>query len=107
MAPSKVYSIPTLKRLPVYLRELRSMRARGERHVASPTIAAALHLDTMTVRKDLELTGVAGLTGVGYSVDKLIDGIETFLGWKNTSEVFLVGTGGFGSVLPAYTGFAS
>ena len=89
MPVPKVYTIPALKRLPAYLRELRVLHGKGERSVASPGLAEALHLDAMTVRKDLEMIGVAGLTGVGYPIEKLIDGIETFLGWKNTSDVFL------------------
>ena len=80
MPVPKVYTIPALKRLPAYLRELRVLHGKGERSVASPGLAEALHLDAMTVRKDLEMIGVAGLTGVGYPIEKLIDGIETFLG---------------------------
>ena len=103
----KVYTIPALKRLPAYLRELRVLHGKGERSVASPGLAEALHLDAMTVRKDLEMIGVAGLTGVGYPIEKLIDGIETFLGWKNTSDVFLAGTGGIGSALLGFRGFSA
>ncbi len=107
MPVSKVYTIPALKRLPAYLRELRVLHGKGERSVASPGLAEALHLDSMTVRKDLEMIGVAGLTGVGYPIEKLIDGIETFLGWKNTSDVFLAGTGEIGSALLGFRGFSA
>ena len=107
MPVQKVYTIPALKRLPAYLRQLRYLNAQGEEYVASPMLAQALHLDSMTVRKDLELIGVSGLTGVGYPVQKLIDGIETFLGWKNSSEAFLVGTGGIGDALLGFQGFSA
>ena len=40
-------------------------------------------------------------------VRELIDGIETFLGWKNTSEAFLIGASGFGAGLLEYEGFAA
>lgn len=107
MPASKVYTIPALKRLPAYLHHLRTLHAAGEDYAASPALARALRLDSMTVRKDLEIIGVGGLTGVGYPVEKLIDGIETFLGWKNCSEVFLVGTGGFGKALLGFRGFSA
>ncbi len=107
MPASKVYTIPALKRLPVYLHHLRALHAAGEDYVASPALARALRLDSVTVRKDLEIIGVAGLTGVGYPVEKLIDGIETFLGWKNSSEAFLAGTSGIGNALLGFQGFSA
>ena len=107
MPAPKVYTIPALKRLPAYLHHLRALHASGEEYAASPALARALRLDSMTVRKDLELIGVAGLTGVGYPVEKLIDGIETFLGWKNSSEAFLAGTSEFGKALLGFRGFSA
>lgn len=53
------------------------------------------------------MLGVVGSPGVGFRVEELIDGIETFLGWKNSSEAFLVGTGDFGRALLGYSGFAA
>jgi redox-sensing transcriptional repressor len=38
-------------------------------------------------------------------VAELIDAIEQFLGWKNTSDAFLVGAGSLGSALLGYEGF--
>ncbi len=107
MPGKKTYSIPALKRLPAYLRELRRLRGEGVARVSSPILARALRIDTISARKDLEMVGVTGSPGVGYSVEQLIDGIETFLGWKNASEAFLVGTGDFGRALLGYPGFAA
>ena len=107
MKKSNVYSIPALKRLPAYLRELKRLRAEGQLRVASPALARALHIDTIIARKDMEMLGVVGSPGVGFRVEELIDGIETFLGWKNSSEAFLVGTGDFGRALLGYSGFAA
>lgn len=107
MANKKTYSIPSLKRLPAYLRELRRLRDAGRERVSSPVLAKALRIDTISARKDLEMVGVVGSPGVGYRVRELIDGIETFLGWKNASEAFLVGTGGFGAALLGYSGFSA
>ena len=44
MPASKVYTIPALKRLPVYLHHLRALHAAGEDYVASPALARALRL---------------------------------------------------------------
>ncbi len=102
---TKFYSIPFLKRLPTYLRELRSLRAKGEIFVSSPVFAEIMRIDAISVRKDMENVGGIGAPGVGYRVEELIDRIETFLGWKNTSEVFLVGTTELGRALLGYPGF--
>ncbi|MDD3885802.1 MAG: redox-sensing transcriptional repressor Rex [Victivallaceae bacterium] len=107
MAELKSYSIPTLKRLPGYLRELRRLRRDGVERVASPALGRALQIDSISARKDLEAIGAAGSPGVGYRVEELIERIEGFLGWKNVSEAFIIGVGELGSALLGYSGLAS
>ena len=105
MAKPQVFSIPALKRLPAYLRELKKLQAAGRLHATSPVLARALRIDAISVRKDLEMIGAAGSPGVGYQVEPLIDALESFLGWKNASEAFLVGTGHLGAArLPRLRG---
>ena len=106
MAKPQVFSIPALKRLPAYLRELKKLQAAGRLHATSPVLARALRIDAISVRKALEMIGAAGSPGVGYQVEPLIDALESFLGWKNASEAFLVGTGHLGTALLGYRGFA-
>lgn len=106
MAKSQVFSIPALKRMPAYLRELKKLAAAGKLHATSPVLAQALRVDAISVRKDLEMVGANGMPGVGYKIDILIDAIEGFLGWKNASEAFLVGAGHLGTALLGYRGFA-
>lgn len=101
----QIYSIPTLKRLPSYLRELSRLQQERIKQVSSPQLAKLLHVDSITVRKDLEIIKVPGRTGVGYPVGQLLDGIQEFLGWKNTSEVFLVGLNELGRALLGYSPF--
>ncbi len=105
MPKNTIYSIPALKRLPAYLGELRKLSRQGAERVSCPTLAAALHLDAIGVRKDLEMAGATGSPGVGFRISELIDRLETFLGWKNTTEAFLVGAGELGSALLGYRGF--
>ena len=106
MPKTQVFSIPALKRMPAYLRELKKMESAGKLHATSPVLAQALRVDAISVRKDLEMVGASGMPGVGYKVRALIDAIENFLGWKNASEAFLVGAGHLGTALLGYRGFA-
>ena len=48
---------------------------------------------------------VVGLGKTGYSVAELIQAIETFLGWNNINEAFLVGVGNLGTALLGHERF--
>ena len=56
----RIYSIPALKRLPAYLKELKRAKAAKETRIASAQLAKRLNIDSITVRKDLEMIGAAG-----------------------------------------------
>lgn len=101
----KGFPIPSVRRLPLYLRLLRELRAEGCEAVSCTQIAERLDQGTVQVRKDLAITGIVGRPKVGYQVPELVDAIETFLGWKNTRDAFLVGAGSLGSALLGYEGF--
>jgi redox-sensing transcriptional repressor len=94
-----VVPAPTLRRLPRYLQTLQVLRQRGRQVVSANHIADDLNLDPTQVRKDLAYTGLAGRPKVGYEVEDLIVAIETFLGWRNTQDAFLVGAGALGTAL--------
>jgi len=97
--------LPTVRRLPTYLRLLRQMEKDGREFVSSTAIADELHLESIQVRKDLAVTGIEGKCRVGYPVSELIRAIEGFLGWDNTTDAFLVGAGSLGAALIGYEGF--
>lgn len=59
------------------------------------------------VRKDLQYTGIVGKPKTGYSVPELIQAIETFLGWNNVNEAFLVGAGNLGTALLGHERFSN
>jgi redox-sensing transcriptional repressor len=101
----KSVPLPSIRRLPTYLRLLYSLKIRGREVVSCTHIAEDLGLVSVQVRKDLAMTGIVGRPKVGYGVAELIDAIEQFLGWKNTSDAFLVGAGSLGSALLGYEGF--
>ncbi len=96
---------PTLRRLPIYYQLLKSRLNAGSSEISCTTIADALHLTAIQVRKDLEITEASGKPKVGYNIKELIAAIENFLGWNSKSEAFLVGAGNLGSALIGYQGF--
>lgn len=103
--PTKSVPEPTLRRLPLYHRFLKELAERGRASVSCTDIGLDLALDPTQVRKDLEATGISGRPRIGYLVGDVIDGLEAFLGWKNVTEAFLVGTGSMGSALLGYRKF--
>ncbi len=58
-----------------------------------------MQIQSILVRKDLELTRISGTPCVGYSVAALIKGIEEFLGWNENLKALLVGAGQIGSFI--------
>lgn len=101
----KTAGVPTLKRLPLYLRLLRRMQASGEQYASGAYVAKELGLDPIVVRKDLAMTGAVGRPRLGFQMDEIITAIEDFLGWSNTSDAVLVGVGNLGTALLGYQGF--
>ncbi len=103
---AKVGKLPTIRRLPGYLHLLRLLSEQGQQFVSCTYLAEQLKLDSVQVRKDLSSTGLVGKPRVGFSVPGLIDSIEEYLGWNNSSEAILVGVGNLGTALLGYSGFA-
>lgn len=101
----KAMPVPSIRRLPLYLRLLKQLRARGREVVSCTHISQELGLVNTQVRKDLAMTGIVGRPKVGYDVTALINAIERFLGWNNTSDACLVGAGSLGTALLGYVGF--
>jgi redox-sensing transcriptional repressor len=96
----------TIKRLPVYLRNLLEMKKKGEKIVSSKKITETLNILPEQFRKDLSYFGTFGKRGVGYEVDKLIKILEKIIGIDREIKVILVGVGRLGSALLKYKGFS-
>jgi redox-sensing transcriptional repressor len=90
---------PSLRRLPQYHHYLKDLEAKGISRVSCSIIGLDLGLVPVQVRKDLQYTGIIGKPKTGYWVSELILDIETFLGWNNINEAFLVGAGNLGTAL--------
>ena len=97
--------IPTVKRLPSYLRLLRQAKEEGERFISATKLASELSLKPIQVRKDIASTGIEGRPRVGFELDELISRITHVLGWDNAAEALIVGAGNLGSALASYGGF--
>jgi len=99
---TKVDKLPTIRRLPTYLRILRDLSCKGKEFVSSNQLAEVMNIDSILVRKDLVLTGIVGTPRIGYHISDLIRSIENFLGWSDPLNAFLIGAGHLGTAILGY-----
>ena len=100
----KEISKSVLKRLPIYLSYLKS-QADGSANISATALATALNLGEVQVRKDLAMVSDGGRPKIGYLRERLIDDLEQFLGYDNTTDAVLIGAGKLGQALLGYGGF--
>lgn len=101
----KKISKAVLKRLPGYLAYLKSLPDSVPAHISATSLANALGMGEVQVRKDLATVSDGGRPKIGYLRSSLIDDIEQFLGYDNTTDAILIGAGKLGQALMAYSGF--
>ncbi len=101
----KDISKAVLKRLPVYLAYLQSLPEDASPYMSATTMANALGMGEVLVRKDLALVSSGGRPKIGYLRESLIEDISQFLGYNNTTDAILVGAGKLGQALLGYGGF--
>jgi redox-sensing transcriptional repressor len=101
----KEVSKAVLKRLPGYVAYLRSIPEGGSIYISATALANALGMGEVQVRKDLALVSDGGRPKVGYHRESLIEDIEQFLGYDNTTDAVLIGAGKLGQALLGYVGF--
>ena len=102
----KKYSKNQLQRYPIYLKYLRQLKEQGLTSVSSPLIAKELGYSEEQIRKDLQLvSSEAGRPKKGRSIDKLIETLETFLGYSSQANALLIGVGHLGNALMNYPFF--
>ena len=94
-----------LKRLPGYLDYLKSLPEDAPAHISATTLANALGMGQVLVRMDLAMVSDGGRPKIGYLREALIEDIEQFLGYDNTTDAVLIGAGKLGQALMAYKGF--
>ena len=103
----KEISKAVLKRLPGYLTYLRSMPDGTSPYISATSLANALNMGEVQVRKDLAMVSKGGRPKIGYLRESLIEDISQFLGYDNTTDAILVGAGKLGQALLGYSGFAA
>jgi len=106
MVQRKEISKSVLKRLPGYLAYLKNMPEDAPAHISATALASALGMGEVQVRKDLALVSDGGRPKIGYLRSALVEDIEQFLGYDNTTDAILVGAGKLGCALLGYEGFA-
>ena len=101
----KKISKAVLKRLPGYLAYLKNMPEGSSPNISATALANALDMGEVQVRKDLAMVSDGGRPKIGYQREALIDDIEQFLGYDNTTDAVLIGAGKLGQALMGYKGF--
>ena len=101
----KEISKSVLKRLPGYLAYLKSIPDGEAVHISATALANALGMGEVQVRKDLAKVSDGGRPKIGYLRESLIEDIEQFLGYDNTTDAVLIGAGKLGQALLDYVGF--
>ncbi len=105
MVEKKEISKSVLKRLPGYLSYLKSITDDSTPYISATSLANALGMGEVQVRKDLAMVSDGGRPKIGYLRESLIDDISQFLGYDNTTDAILVGAGKLGQALLGYSGF--
>lgn len=103
----KELSKAVLKRLPSYLSYLKSLPEDSTPYISATSIANALNMGEVQVRKDLAVVSKAGKPKVGYPRADLVENISRYLCYDNTTDAILVGAGKLGQALLGYSGFAA
>ena len=101
----KEISKSVLKRLPGYLAYLKTLSDDASPYISATALANALGMGEVQVRKDLAIVSDGGRPKIGYRRLSLIDDIEQFLGYDNTTDAVLIGAGKLGQALCGYSGF--
>ena len=101
----KEISKSVLKRLPGYVAYLRTLSDSASPYISATALANALGMGEVQVRKDLAMVSDGGRPKIGYLRESLIEDIEQFLGYDNTTDAVLIGAGKLGQALLGYNGF--
>ena len=97
----------TLGRLPTYLEYLKTLPPHFGETISATTIAKALNLGEVQVRKDLSAASGIGKPRIGYNTVELIRDLEDTLRINNHIHAVIVGAGKLGRALLDYRGFES
>jgi redox-sensing transcriptional repressor len=102
-------SVPDIivARIPIYLRTLTELGARGQRTTSSKELSELVNVSAAQIRKDLSQFGEFGKQGTGYNVPYLIEQLRKILKVDRVWDVAVVGMGDMGHALARYQGFVN
>ncbi len=93
-------TMQALQRMPYYLQYCNRAKEEGKTHISAASMAKALQLNDVLVRKDVAaISTTGGKPKAGFPVDQLIYDIESYMGYHTTKEAVLVGVGSLGKAL--------
>jgi redox-sensing transcriptional repressor len=92
-------------RLSRYKNALYRLKSIGFVRSFSENLADATGVTAAQVRKDFSLFGITGNKRGGYTIDALLDSINSILGKDTVNNVIIAGDGNIGSALAKYKGF--
>ena len=102
----KSFSKNQLQRYPIYLKYFKQLAELGVEDISSPKIAKELGYSEEQIRKDLQaVSSEAGRPKKGRNIHQLIDTLESFLGYRDSTSAVLIGTGHLGGALLNYPNF--
>lgn len=93
--------LPTLRRLPTYLRILKEREAQGDLWLSSDAMAKRLGLGAIQIRKDLAAIGAIGKAKYGFPVAETSRLVTRFLGSEAYAEIFVIGASELGAAVLA------
>ena len=92
-------------RLSRYKNELYRLKELGFIKIFSEYLAEAVGVTSAQVRKDFSLFDISGNKRGGYTIDGLLDKLNSILGKNQIQKVVVVGAGNLGSALLKYKNF--
>lgn len=94
-------------RLPVYLRALQRLSAKGIQTTSSQELGEIVRISAAQIRKDISQFGEFGKQGTGYSIPFLTERLKDILKVNRVWDVVVVGMGDMGHAIARYNGFAN
>nr|MQY76067.1 redox-sensing transcriptional repressor Rex [Spirochaeta sp.] len=94
----------SVMRLLKYKITLKRLKSLGLARVFSDNLADSISISSSLVRKDFSLYGISGSKRGGYSIDELIENLDSILGKDKILKVVIAGAGKLGTALLHYKG---
>lgn len=106
MGDTGAISKQALQRMPYYLQQLKQLELQGAQIATATTVANALRLNEVQVRKDFAAVSTRkGKPKTGFPIGDLIENMERLLGYRDVKDAVLVGAGSLGKAFLSYSSF--